>query len=98
MNKMISSEELLFGLKVPSPKHKKREKELKKQKEQLHSQAGFTLASMRSISSLAVALNNHSFSDSKQTDPAVEVQRLAFKSARKTEELAIIDFDFLESL
>ena len=29
---MISSEELLLGLKVPSPKHKKREKELKNKK------------------------------------------------------------------
>lgn len=75
---MISSEELLLGLKVPSPKHKKTRERIKKQKEKLHSQAGFTMASRRSMSSLAVTLNNHSFPDSKQTDPAVEVQRLAF--------------------
>ncbi|KAF2595025.1 hypothetical protein F2Q70_00043498 [Brassica cretica] len=50
------------------------------------------------MSSFAAALNNHSFPDSKQTDPVVEVQWLAFKSARKTVELAIIDFDFLEIL
>ncbi|KAF3554883.1 hypothetical protein F2Q69_00012123 [Brassica cretica] len=35
------------------------------------------MASRRSMSSLAVALNNHSFPDSKQTDPTVEVQRLS---------------------
>lgn len=62
-NKMISSEELL------SPKHKKREKELKKKtKRKTTESSRIHLGVQENMSTLAVTLNNHSFPDSKQTD------------------------------